>query len=344
MIYIDNDYTYGAHPLILERLLETNSEQAPGYGTDRFTKNAIKTIKSAIGREDIDVYFLSGGTQTNIVSIASTLRPFQGVITADTGHINNLEAGAIEAIGHRMLTIPSADGKISAHEVRDTAESYWNNSSNVHLVQPGMVYISNPTETGTLYSKNELEELREVCDEFNMVLFIDGARLGYGLVAETNDMTLNDVANLCDIFYIGGTKIGALFGEALIVSNQELKNGVQTIIKQKGALLAKGRALGIQFETLFKDDLYLKLSKHAVEQAMKIKQAFLDKGIRLKYEAFTNQLFPILTKEQLDTLEKNYVVLHQGSEGNDQTVVRICTSWATEPEQVEKLIEVIRNF
>ena len=338
MIYMDNDYTHGAHPSIFERLIQTNDEATTGYGTDRFTESAIKMIRKAIGREDIAVHLLTGGTQTNIVAIASSLRPFQGVITADSGHIYSLEAGAIEAVGHRMLTIPSEDGKIYADEVQTLADEYWNDKSNFNKVQPGMVYISNPTETGTIYSKQELTDLREVCDANGMVLFMDGARLGYGLVAETNNVTLADITDLCDIYYFGGTKIGAMFGEALIISNEDLQYGVKTVIKQKGGLLAKGRALGIQFEVLFEDDLYLELSQHAVTQAMRLKNAFIEKGITFRYEAYTNQLFPILQHKQLEELEKNYVVLHQETVGHDHRVVRICTSWATDSKVIDQFI------
>lgn len=338
MIYMDNDYTHGAHPSIFERLIQTNDEATTGYGTDRFTENAIKMIQKAIGREDIAVHLLTGGTQTNIVAITSSLRPFHGVITADSGHIYSLEAGAIEAVGHRMLTIPSEDGKIYADEVQSVADEYWNDKSNYHKVQPGMVYISNPTETGTIYSKKELTDLKEVCDANDMVLFMDGARLGYGLVAETNDLTLADITDLCDIYYFGGTKIGAMFGEALIIRNEDLQYGVKTVIKQKGALLAKGRALGIQFEVLFQDDLYLELSQHAVTQAMRLKSAFIEKGIRFRYEAYTNQLFPILQHKQLEELEKNYVMLNLETVGDDYRVVRICTSWATDSKVIDQFI------
>lgn len=344
MIHIDNDYTHGAHPAIFERLIETNYEATTGYGTDRFTENAIQLIKKAIGREDIAVHLLSGGTQTNIVAIASSLRPFHGVVTADSGHINNLEAGAIEAVGHRMLTIPSEDGKIYANEVKALADDYWNDKSNFHRIQPGMVYISHPTETGTLYSKQELTELRQVCDKNGMLLFMDGARLGYGLAAETNDLTLADITELCDIYYFGGTKIGAMFGEALIIPNEDLKYGVKTVIKQKGGLLAKGRALGIQFEILFKDDLYLELSRHAVDQAKRIKEAFLEKGIRLRYEAFTNQVFPILNSEQLKQLENKYVMLHFDTADNGNEVIRICTSWATDSKMIDELVKDIQSL
>lgn len=344
MIYMDNDYTHGAHPSIFERLIQTNNEATPGYGGDCFTKNAITKIKQAIGREDIAVHLLSGGTQTNIVAIALSLRPYHGVVTADSGHINNLEAGAIEAIGHRMLSIPSEDGKIYANDVKALADDYWNNKSNFHKVQPGMVYISSPTETGTIYSKQELIDLRKVCDDNDMVLFMDGARLGYGLVAETNDLTLADITAICDIYYFGGTKIGALFGEALIIGNEDLHHGVKTVIKQKGGLLAKGRALGVQFEVLFEDDLYLELSQHAVDQAMRLKKAFIDKGISLRYEAYTNQLFPILHHKQLEKLEKTYVMLNQETVGDDYRVVRICTSWATDVKVINQFIKAIQEL
>lgn len=345
MIHFDNDYTEGAHETILNRLIETNMVQAPGYGLDQFTKNAQKYIKEACMTDEIDVHLLSGGTQTNLTVIAASLRPHQAVITADTGHIHTLETGAIEAVGHKMILLPGEEGKIKADQVQKACEDYWHNNGNgnVHRVQPGMVYLSNPTEVGTLYSKEELAAIRKVCDEYDIKLFIDGARIGYGLVAETNDLTLKDLTELCDVFYIGGTKLGALFGEAVVIRNDELKRDFRAIMKQKGALLAKGRALGIQFEVLFEDNLYFELSKHAVNEAMRIKQTLMDNSIPLKYEAYTNQLFPIFTNEQLETIKKHFNVMPMEAEGENSHVVRMCTSWATKKENVDKFIDAISS-
>lgn len=344
MIHFGNDYTEGAHPKILERLVETNMEQVPGYGLDKYSKNAEQQIKKAVGREDVDVHLLSSGTQTNLTIISAILRPYQGVITADSGHILTLEAGAIEAVGHKLLPLPNTDGKITAKQVLEINQEHADDPANFHKVQPGMVYLSNPTEVGTLYTKQELEDLRNACDTFNLKLFMDGARLGYGLVAETNDLTLEDITNLTDIFYFGGTKIGALFGEAVIIKNKELKQGFKTIMKQKGSLLAKGRALGIQFEVLFNNNLYLDISRHAVEQAMRIKKAFAEKDIPLRYEAHTNQLFPVLTHGQMKTIQENYSVLEYAKEDEKHSVVRICTSWGTKVENVDALIKDIKQL
>lgn len=344
MILFDNDYTEGAHPHILKRLVETNWEQAPGYGMDRFSQNAKEAIKKACGREDIAIHFLSTGTQTNLIAVAAALRPYQGVIAADSGHIMDLEAGAIEAVGHKVLPLPSVAGKLQASTVEAFVKEYKNNPANYHHVEPGMVYISNPTEVGTIYSKQEIQELRAVCTAFNMKLFMDGARLGYGLVAETNDISLKEMTSLFDLFYIGGTKLGALFGEAVVIRNEELKGGFQTLMKQKGGLLAKGRSLGIQFETLFKDNLYIENATYAVGQAMRIKKALNEKGIPLKYEAFTNQLFPILNHEQIEHLTQHFSVLVFAQEDASHDVVRLCTSWGTKVEHVDALIETIHTL
>lgn len=344
MIHFDQDYAEGAHPKILERLIATNLEQASGYGTDQFSKRAQAFIKESIGDETVDVHFLSAGTQTNLTVIASALRPHQGVIAAQSGHIQTLETGAIEAVGHKILLLPTEEGKIQAKQVAALCEEYWNNEANVHKVQPAMLHLANPTEVGTLYSKEELEELRAVTAKYELKFFIDGARLGYGLVAETNDVSLQDMAELTDVFYIGGTKIGALLGEAVVIKDPELQRDFRAIMKQKGALLAKGRLLGIQFEVLFQDNLYLTISRHAVEQAMRIKAAFIEKGVAFKYENHTNQLFPILSEEMINHLTKNFTFLMMEQESNNHRVVRICTSWATEAKNVDFLIEEIQNF
>lgn len=338
MIYFNNDYTEGAHEKILERFIETNMVQAPGYGFDEYSKRAKDHIKTATKTEDIDIHFLSGGTQTNLIVIAASLRPYEGVITADSGHIHTLETGAIESIGHKLLLLPNKEGKITATQVQELCESYWKNGAKMHQVQPGMVYLSNPTETGTLYSKAELTTLSEVCKKYEMKLFIDGARLGYGLVAETNDLTLQDLTELTDVYYIGGTKIGALFGEAVVISNNEIKRGFRSIIKQKGGLLAKSRALGIQFEVLFEENLYFDLSEHAVKLGMKLKEIFKELNIPLKYEAYTNQLFPILPNKILKKLQGKYVFLEMNDEDEENTLIRICMTWATKEENVDNLI------
>ena len=344
MIRFENDYAEGAHPRILKRLVETNEEQAPGYGTDEYCEQARQAIRKACGNENVDVHFLVGGTQANKVVIASMLRPHQGVISPITGHIFTHETGAIEALGHKILTLPSWDGKITAAGVKELYEEHHNSPTSIHTTQPGMVYISQSTESGTIYSKSELVALSNVCRECGLPLFMDGARLGYALAGEGNDLSLADIAELCDVFYIGGTKVGALFGEAVVITNDAFKKDFRYFIKQNGGLLAKGRLLGLQFETLFKDNLYYEISRHAVEMATMIKQAFIEKGIPLKYETWTNQHFPILSTEMLTKLSKKYAFSIWEPAAANHTVVRFCTSWATKKENVELLIEDIKKL
>lgn len=344
MIHFDHDYAEGAHPKILERLIETNMEQAPGYGMDEYTKRAQAYIKKSCGNDEIDVHLLSAGTQTNLTVISATLRPHQAVISADTGHIETLETGAIEAVGHKIILLPSEEGKITANQVETLCESYWNDKANIHKVQPGMLYLANPTEVGTLYTKRELEALSQVSKKYAMKFFVDGARLGYGLVSETNDVTMEDMTELTDVFYIGATKIGALFGEAVVIKDPEIQRDFRSIMKQKGALLAKGRVLGVQFETLFKDNLYFEISEYAVEQAMRIKAALIENNIALKYENHSNQLFPIFSTEMITHLERNFKVLVMDQEDENHYVVRMCTSWATREENVNYLISELSNF
>lgn len=344
MIHFDHDYAEGAHPRILERLIETNMEQVPGYGMDEYTKRAQEYIKKSCGNEDVDVHLLSAGTQTNLTVIAASLRPHQAVISADTGHIQTLETGAIEAVGHKIVLLPSEEGKITAKQVEELCHEYWSNNAQIHRVQPGMLYLANPTEVGTLYTKSELTALSQVSKKYGMKFFIDGARLGYGLVSAANDVTMEDITELTDVFYIGGTKIGALFGEAVVIKDPEIQRDFRSIMKQKGALLAKGRVLGVQFETLFADDLYFELSTYAVEQAMRIKAALLENNIPLKYENHSNQLFPIFSDEMIAHLAKNFKVLVMAQEDENSHVVRMCTSWATTKENVDFLISEIANF
>lgn len=343
MIRFECDYAEGAHPRLLERLVETNFEQTKGYGEDEYCENACRIIRRLCENESADVHFLVGGTQTNMTVIASILRPHQGVISATTGHINVHETGAIEATGHKVLALPANEGKLTATQVEQAFHDHWNDPNHEHVVQPGMVYISNPTENGTIYTKQELTELSNVCREKGLPLFMDGARLGYGLAAEGNDLTLPDIARLCDVFYIGGTKVGALFGEAVVITNDRLKKDFRYLMKQRGGMLAKGRLLGIQYETLLENGLYFEISHHAIEMAMKIRDAFTTKNITFLCESPTNQQFPILTEKQIGFLSQKYAFEYWTKVDEDRGAVRFCTSWATRKEDVDKLVEDILN-
>ncbi|KAF6562872.1 low specificity L-threonine aldolase [Paenibacillus sp. EKM202P] len=342
MIRFECDYTEGAHERILQRLLETNEEQTPGYGMDDHCEKARAYIKKACDSENADVHFLVGGTQTNTTVISSILRPHQGVIAATSGHIAVHETGAIEAIGHKVLTLPSEDGKIRGEQVKELYDAHWSDSAPEHCVQPGMVYISQPTENGTIYSRSELEVLSKVCREYGLPLFIDGARLGYGLVAEDSDVSLADIAKLCDVFYIGGTKIGAMMGEAVVILNDALKQDFRYMIKQKGGLLAKGRMLGIQFETLFEDGLYFEISKHAIDMAMLLQKGLSEQGFSFQYHSTTNQQFPILSDRILQALSEKYTYSFWEKVDDTHTAVRFCTSWATKKENIEMLLQDIK--
>lgn len=341
MIRFECDYLEGAHPKIIERLIQTNLEQTPGYSEDIYCDKAREKIRAVCEAYDADVHFLVGGTQTNTIVIDSILRSYQGVLCAETGHINCHETGAIESTGHKVLPLTSLDGKITEEQVRKALENHYNDESHEHIVQPGMVYISNPTENGTLYTKSELEKLSKVCRENNLPLFLDGARLGYGLSAKINDLFLPDISKLCDVFYIGGTKVGALFGEAVVITNPNLKKDFRYYIKQRGGMLAKGRLLGIQFLTLFEDDLYFNIAKHANDLALKIKSAFLKKGYELLYDSYTNQQYPIIPNDKLEVLRKKYSFSTWENVGNEMTAVRFCTSWATKEENIRILLKDI---
>ena len=339
------DYAEGMHPRILERLVETNMEQTAGYGEDSHCERAAALIKQACGREDIDVHFLVGGTQTNLTVIGSILRPYQGVFCADTGHLNVHETGAIEATGHKVIVLPTtADGRLTAAEIRKAYEAHWNDATHEHMVQPGMVYISQSTEDGTAYTKAELEEISAICRKCELPLFIDGARLGYALAAEDCDHTLQDIARLADVFYIGGTKVGAMMGEAVVIVNPALKKDFRYIIKNRGAMLAKGRLLGIQFETLFEDGLYFQVAKHADKMAMQIRNAFEEKGIKMLFDSKTNQQFPILPNKMMEKLAEKYAFSFWCKVGDAHTAVRFCTSWATKEENVAELLEDIKKL
>lgn len=338
MLHFENDYMEGAHPLILERLAATNMQQCVGYGCDEVCESARRKILSACGLTDGEVHFLVGGTQTNATVIRALLRPYEGVIAADTGHIALHEAGAIEAGGHKVLTIPHRNGKLSAEAVDAYIEVFRRDEAWDHMVWPGMVYISQPTEYGTIYSLAELEALSAVCRKWEIPLFADGARLGYGLMAEGSDVTLKDLARLCDVFYIGGTKVGAMFGEAVVIPRKGFIPHFFTTVKQSGALLAKGRMLGVQFDVLFTDDLYFKIARHAIEQAARLREALVAKGFQTYYSSPTNQIFFVLDEEQLQRLRRVTSFSEWEHLDNGRTVVRLATSWATRPEDVERLI------
>lgn len=338
MQHFDSDYMEGAHPLILEALVRTNMEKTAGYGTDPYCASAREKILAACGVEDGEVHLLIGGTQTNATVIKALLRPYEGVIAATTGHIALHEAGAIEASGHKVLTIPSVDGKISAEAVDDYIKAFRADEAWDHMVWPGMVYISQPTEYGTLYSKAELEALSEVCHKWEIPLFVDGARLGYALASPSSDVTLRDLARLCDVFYIGGTKCGAMFGEAVVIPRKGLIPHFFTTIKQQGALLAKGRMLGIQFDTLFTDDLYINIARQAVSEASRLREAFRAKGYEIYAESPTNQVFVALSAEQEAHLRTLTTFSEWERTADGRLVVRLATSWATRTEDIDELI------
>lgn len=338
MTRFECDYTQGAHPRILQRLLETNMEQTSGYGTDEHCERARDLIRQACAAESADVHFLVGGTQTNTTVIAALLRPHQGVLAADTGHIAGHETGAIESTGHKVLTLPHQNGKITAEQVREAYEAHLNDGAKEHLVQPGMVYISQSTENGTIYNLAELQALSAVCREYALPLFVDGARLGYALAAEGGDVTLADLARLTDVFYIGGTKLGALMGEAVVIVNETLKRDFRYLIKQRGGLLAKGRLLGIQFETLFEDGLYFEISRRAVSLAMKLRSGIQELGYGFLHNSPTNQQFPILPNELLEELKTKHTFTTWEKADEQHTAVRFCTSWGTTEEEIDELL------
>ena len=341
MLYFLSDYTEGAHPKILERLAETNLISQPGYGEDCFCAAAREKIRAACEKPGADVYFLVGGTQANAVTIASLLNRWEGVIAARTGHIGVHEAGAIEFTGHKVLALPGENGKLAAETVRSYCQAFYADETHDHMPFPGMVYISQPTELGTLYNKAELEALHAVCGEFGMRLFVDGARLGYGLMSPDCDMTLPELAERCDVFYIGGTKVGALCGEALIFTKRNMPPHFLAVVKQQGALLAKMRVVSQQFDALFTDGLYWELGRHAIELAMRMKRMFVDKGYPLYMDSPTNQQFFILTRAQLERLQRDVAFSVWEWLDDDHAAVRFCTSWATTAEQLDALDKLL---
>ena len=335
------DYAKGAHPNIMKRLAETNMMKTAGYGLDEISESARNRIRKACGCEKAAVEFLVGGTQTNAVMIGAMLRSYQGVIAAETGHISVHEAGAIEAGGHKVLALPHRSGKISAEDVEKYLEDYYSDESHEHMVMPGMVYLSHPTEYGTLYTGEELLALRKTCDKYRISLYIDGARLAYALSSPANDVTLPLLAQVCDAFYIGGTKCGALFGEAVVVPDPDRIPHLFTIIKQHGALLAKGRLLGIQFDELFRDDLYMKIGEAAVRAADRIRKALRQKGYRLCFESPTNQIFCIVENEELKRLREKVDCEFWEKYDDGHTVIRFATDWGTTESETTALVDLL---
>ena len=341
MLYFENDYSEGAHPKILQRLMDTNMEHLSGYGSDRYTDLAKNKIRDLCKCPEAEVYFLVGGTQTNQTVIDSVLKSYEGVIAAETGHVSVHEAGAIEFTGHKVLTLPQHDGKLCARELEAYMETFLGDDSHEHMVFPGMVYISHPTEYGTLYTKDELKELSQVCRHFKLPLYIDGARLITGLACPENELSLPDIADLCDIFYIGGTKAGTLCGEAVVFTKNNTPAHFLTQIKQHGALLAKGRLCGVQFDALFTDELYKETGRNAIETAALLREGLRKKGYTFYNSSPTNQLFLVMENSRLEEL-KNHVVYSFWEKADDtHTVIRFATSWATAREDVEKLLSLL---
>lgn len=341
MISFENDYNTGAHPRILKRLMETNTEPLSGYGTDPYCEQAKEKIRAACQCPDAQVEFLSGGTQTNSVVISTMLSDYEGVLAADTGHISTHEAGAIEYTGHKVLTLPHQEGKILPDTLEKWMDNFYGDGNHEHMVFPGMVYLSHPTEYGTLYTKEELTKISSICHTYQIPLFLDGARLGYGLMSLSTDLTLPDIASLCDVFYIGGTKVGCLCGEAVVFSKQNRPSHFMTSVKKRGALLAKGRLLGIQFDTLFTDDLYFEISSHAIMMAEQLKEIFHEVGLPFYLESPTNQQFIILENQQMEELKKEVAFSFWEKYDETHTVVRFATSWSTKEADLKKLKELL---
>lgn len=342
MLSFQNDYSEGAHPDILKRLVETNLVQQVGYGEDEYSRMAAQKICHACNApENTQVVFISGGTQVNVTAIASMLQPWEGAVCAETGHIHAHEAGAIEFTGHKCLTVPQKEGKLCAGDVESLCKRFYGDDSHTHMVFPGLVYISQPTEYGTLYSLSELMELRKVCDRYGMRLYADGARLGYALMSDKNDVSLAHLASLCDAFTIGGTKVGALCGEALVFAPEKMPEHFITLTKQRGAMMAKGRLCGVQFDTLFTDGLYEKCGKNGIRQAMRLREALISKGYTLYIDSWTNQQFVLLDREKYDWLNGKVLFSVWEKPDEEHTVIRLATSWATTDEMMDELIGLL---
>ncbi len=356
MVSFESDYTKGAHPKILQRLAESNLVPMPGYGLDPYCESAKEKIRAACNCPEAEIYFLVGGTQANAVVISSLLRGYEGVVAAQTGHVNVHEAGAIEATGHKVLALPESQmgqdageqvllqkskGKVHARELEGFLQGFYQDANHEHMVFPGMVYLSHPTEYGTLYQKDELEAIAEVCRGYGLPLYLDGARLGYGLMSRESDMSLSDIARICDVFYIGGTKVGALCGEAVVFPKGNAPKHFLTTVKQHGALLAKGRLLGVQFDALFTENLYLELGRHAIEMAEQLKEILREQGCTFYLESPTNQQFILLEDSKLEKLEKHVAASFWEKPDEGHTIVRLATSWATSKEELEVLREAL---
>ena len=344
MIYFHNDYSEGCHESVLKLLNESNLEQTDGYGIDPYCSRAADKIRKLCGNENLAVHFLVGGTQANLTVIDAALRPHQAALGAESAHINVHETGAVEATGHKVMSVPSADGKITAEQVKHAVEAHYASASFEHTTQPKLVYISNPTELGTIYQLAELEALSAVCREKGLYLFMDGARLGYGLTAKGNDVTLADIARLCDVFYIGGTKVGALFGEAVVISNPTIAEDFRYMIKQHGGMLAKGRLLGIQFDALMTDNVYFDIAKRANCLADRIRETLDSLGYTYVVPTTSNQIFSILPDKLLDELGKSFAFSEMDRIDENSRSVRFCTSWATKEEYVDALCEKLREL
>ena len=341
MISFESDYTTGAHPRLLQRLTETNMEVLSGYGNDVYCEAARKKIQEMCACPDADVFFLVGGTQTNAVVISSMLREYEGVIAAKTGHVSLHEAGAIEITGHKVLELSQVDGKLEESVTKQFFEQFYKDENHEHMVFPGMVYVSYPTEYGTLYTKKELTDISKVCKEYEIPLFLDGARLGYGLMSREADLSLEDIAELCDVFYIGGTKVGALCGEAVVFTKNNMPKHFVNHVKRHGALMAKGRLLGVQFDALFTDGLYFEISKNAIDMAEKMKDIFKEKGYRFYMESPTNQQFFIIENERLEKLKEKVRFGFWEKYDETHTVVRFASSWSTTEEDLKQLREIL---
>ena len=336
-LFFVNDYGEGCHPKVLEKLAETNLEHLAGYGSDKYCESAKEKIRKACDCPEADIWFISGGTQTNAIVISALLKSYEGVVSAVTGHINGHEAGAVEHLGRKVLPLPQHEGKICACELKEMLRTFYGDANHEHMVFPGMVYISHPTEYGTLYTKEELTAVSNVCREYDIPLFMDGARMGYGLMSHQTDVTLADIAKLCDVFYIGGTKVGALCGEAVVFTRGNMPRHFLAIVKQNGALLAKGRLMGVQFDTLFTDDLYFDISRHAIDMAEELKKVFREKGYRFFIDSPTNQQFIVLENEKMQALSQHVDFSFWEKLDENHTVVRFAASWATKKEDIDKL-------
>lgn len=340
----ENDYSEGALPEILEALIKTNLEQSPGYGTDSYCAAAGNTIRGLIGDESADVHFLSGGTLVNLCFISSALRPHEAAIAAESGHISVHETGAVEATGHKVIELPSIDGKLYPEQIKELCENYWADPTHEHMAKPKLLYISQPTECGTLYSLEELRTLYELCVELKLYLYIDGARLGCALVSDKFGGSIEDLSKACDAFTIGGTKLGALFGEALVIMNDALKPEFRWMMKQRGGMMAKGRLLGVQFLELLKDGLYFDVGRHENTVALRLREAFLEKGYELSYDSYTNQQFPLVPLAHVEKLSEKFDFSKMNIVGGTHQVLRFCTSWATSSEDIDALIEFLKTL